>query len=250
MRIAIHSDLHTDHHILGDDFLACDDFDVLILAGDLGNLSYVFGIVRERIGNEKPVIFVAGNHDYYDAEWGKDADYRIEHLCRLFGIIWLNRSTVTIDGLIFAGATAWPTLDSVLGYRTPLVDLVVKEGIGDFRYIKGFNVELMIEEGLKDREFFLNMANQSQPWFAISHICPLIALNNPKYPLTSISNYFTNEFVEAVYNQTSLKGWVYGHTHANVQRELADVQFYSNQRGYCNENTLTRHQPNYIIETK
>lgn len=87
-----------------------DDFDVLILAGDVMDGDVVCGVeTAAAMAGGKPAIYVAGNHCHWGssfevvAEQGREAGRRT-------GVHFLQNTTAEIDGVVFFGATLWDPL--------------------------------------------------------------------------------------------------------------------------------------------
>lgn len=245
MRLAIHSDLHYEFQDLDWNFLEDDSYDVLILNGDIATTRYLarcFGEIRNKCPS-KPILYVAGNHCHYGSSLNSE---KMKKACEMNGVTWLNRNVVNIGGVKFIGCTLWSTMTSVSGSRDPIADLEVSGGINDFRKIKGWNLESMIEEGLNDHYFLKeNICKES---VVITHFSPLLKLDNPKFPTNPLTNYFVNNYTEFFEGNDSPKVWIYGHTHGNVQGMIGNTCCLSNQRGYPRE--WTGYSPNYIYEFK
>ncbi|HEY6239973.1 MAG TPA: metallophosphoesterase, partial [Burkholderiales bacterium] len=64
MRIRIYSDLHLERAPFAP---PADDADLVVLAGDIGNGAAGIDWARETF--DKPVLYLAGNHEYYEGEF-------------------------------------------------------------------------------------------------------------------------------------------------------------------------------------
>ncbi|BDA85424.1 phosphatase [Aureimonas sp. SA4125] len=105
MKIWIISDLHLGRH--EDDIdLDIPDADVCVCAGDvyqplLGSLR----LLGTRVARRMPVVFVAGNHEFYGDEFVRAR--ALAKATPVPGVHLLDDDTVTIDGVRFVGATLW-----------------------------------------------------------------------------------------------------------------------------------------------
>ena len=115
--LKIISDLHLNRNDINsvkiDDITREQDSDVTVLAilGDVAaKWDELFKSVTKRFDY---VLFVAGNHEYYDNSI-QSRDRMLTQVCRRTGVIFLNRSTVIIDGVTFAGTTLWTSIPSHL----------------------------------------------------------------------------------------------------------------------------------------
>ena len=118
MKIAIGSDIHLefgDLHIRN-----TEGADVLILGGDIlvakqfktdletrhgaGNMYRDF--IRRCSGEFRHVIAIAGNHEFYGGHWNETLDILRTEYGRHSNVHFLENDTVTIDGVLFVGATS------------------------------------------------------------------------------------------------------------------------------------------------
>jgi predicted phosphodiesterase len=88
MRFALYSDLHLEIKAWVPPVL---DVDVVILAGDIG--SHTHGLIWAAASFQQPVIFVAGNHEYYDAHLGMLAELQ-KLTWEQAGIYFLEKSSL------------------------------------------------------------------------------------------------------------------------------------------------------------
>jgi len=101
MRIHVLSDLHLEEQPFTPD---AGDADVVVLAGDIHNgaagiewAEQVFGV---------PVLYLAGNHEYYDGEFDA-VQAAMSAAARGSPVDLLDCSERIIDGVRFLGCTLW-----------------------------------------------------------------------------------------------------------------------------------------------
>lgn len=108
MKLRILSDLHIEYFPFEVPALDDDGRTILILAGDIGNLADappLLAFLDRAATRFRAVCYVMGNHEYYDEVW-PTARRRLEG--RLApNVHILERQTVVIDDVTFAGATLW-----------------------------------------------------------------------------------------------------------------------------------------------
>lgn len=250
MKIAIHSDLHTEFgNGFPEGFLENKDFDVLVLAGDFSNVDVIEPYLHEvRSMTDKPILFVPGNHDFYSKHlYFDDALTVIQGMCLANGVIPLYRASYELSGVRFVGCAGWPNMKAVKGYVDEWDKIVVKKSISDFRWIKDWSVDRMLKEAEEDYNWLRCALSIPQPkTVVITHYPPSLLLNAGHFPIGPLTNYFHNDYPELFETENKPKAWVYGHTHFGVNREINGVQCYSNQLGYKGEST--NYCPNRIIE--
>ena len=137
MKIFLSSDIHTEraHKRFIPDFdYDClrfnypDNADVIILAGDIGE--WVNGIewARHRFKN-KEIIYVLGNHEYYDSDLSIIEDMRTK--AAELGIHLLDNDSIIIKGVRFLGSTLWTNFKQYSDAEVAKA----KEYMNDYRYI-------------------------------------------------------------------------------------------------------------------
>lgn len=119
MKIRAISDLHIEFF----DFQPIEvPADVIVLAGDILTEHYGIGWARKAFP-DKPIVYVMGNHEYYDAHYERVLERARDDAASL-GIHLLEKDQVIIDGVSFLGTTLWtdfeveePLLPRSLAYR-------------------------------------------------------------------------------------------------------------------------------------
>jgi len=152
MRINIVSDLHDDIRGNRISALPAVDADVTVVAGDaMAPGTLALRRIRELYPDrERPLVYVAGNHDFYSEPNDKlvarepqlrtTYEYQRKQMPRVadeLGIILLDDSAVVIDDVRFCGGTLWTDFSA----RPPHVmfgDAVraASRGMNDYKLIK------------------------------------------------------------------------------------------------------------------
>lgn len=243
MKIAFHSDLHMEFFGLCSDFLSNQDFDVLVLAGDITtNIRLDEDLQAIRDLCDKPVIMVAGNHEFYQ---GKHDSAYVKMICEEKGIYFLDRDMVTIGDIDFYGATGYTTLSALDLDRIRRVEY----SIADFKFDPEWRVENHIAEGHKDEQFFVEASKSDRLKVFVSHFPPFMGLMHPGFPYSILTEYFNNSYdIQKFEHLPEL--WISGHTHHNfnkiIRKRNGDgVWCSANQRGYPGE--IPDYDPNLII---
>ncbi len=109
MKLLVLSDLHLEFEPFIPDPQAVAEADVVVLAGDID-----VGVNGIRWAAEafagKPVVYVAGNHEFYDGHWDNSlGEMRAE--AKALRIHFLENDSVEIDGLRILGCTLWTDFD-------------------------------------------------------------------------------------------------------------------------------------------
>jgi predicted phosphodiesterase len=106
MKLLVLSDLHLENapslEIQRD---AAQSADVIVLAGDIHPAPD--GIIwARRIFDDKPIVYVAGNHEYFDCEF-EAALVMLRQSAKEHDVHFLENDSVTIQGIRFLGCTLW-----------------------------------------------------------------------------------------------------------------------------------------------
>lgn len=134
MKILLLSDLHIEFAPFTPDPQAATAADVVVLAGDIDK-----GVKGIRWAAEafagKPVIYVAGNHEFYGGHWANTlAEMRAE--AKALGIHFLENDSVEIDGLRFLGCALWTDFQYLQHEHRTGAMRAAERGMNDFRLIK------------------------------------------------------------------------------------------------------------------
>lgn len=107
MKIQIASDLHLEHLARrwpGQRFLTpAAGADVLVLAGDIGS---VMGAIQAFRNWPVPVLYVAGNHEFYGYTM-QDAIAEMREAARGTNVHFLDNDEMILGGVRFLGTTLW-----------------------------------------------------------------------------------------------------------------------------------------------
>jgi hypothetical protein len=88
-----------------------EDFDVLVVAGDVdSDLARAIECVA-LIADGKPCVYVAGNHEVAAAANDPVMASAAGVIAEEYGVTWLENTAAVIDGVKFAGATLWESED-------------------------------------------------------------------------------------------------------------------------------------------
>ena len=237
MNIQLLSDLHLEAH---PHFAPepAPGAHVLVLAGDVGSYQEGsqlgdddFGLARfsplpQYAAWPTPVLFVPGNHEY-DAQDFDAAHLRLQHTCDRLGIQWLERETLTLEGVRFVGTTLWSDFDALadhagiadLGPRLKMREKAYRAANFYLRKTDGtrhgepFLAEPMREQALRCQEW-LRAALQvpcGGPTVVVTHFAPSLRSADPRYGLVPGTAGFCNALDDLLPHADL---WLHGHLHA------------------------------------
>ncbi|RXK03587.1 metallophosphoesterase [Halarcobacter bivalviorum] len=265
MKIDILSDLHIDFYFkpkekiedeqikkLYDPIIKKDNReigDVLIIPGDIGHYNHqnikVLKYFKEHY--YKHLICILGNHDYYLV--GKDSKLQFKdsfaraeemrlRINREENLYCLDGNVIEIEGIKFGGCDSWYN-DGYLKRKFPNEDFPVKSTnqmwhncMNDSNFIFGienFN-DIFETEKPKIEAVYQNCD------VMITHINPSCKDENmsERYQNNQTNTFFTFEGEEYLKNG-SMKYWIFGHTHDELEYEEHNVKCICNPFGYPSE---------------
>lgn len=239
MRVRVVSDLHFEFHkdhgrSLLREILEDQDFEVLIIAGDLSNQEGIYGalaLVSDAI-SPKPLVFTSGNHELYGGNQ-RDAEQQVLSAAEEYrNLHVLENSFVELSGQRFIGCTLW--------YEHPDWSPLDSE-MGDFCYIDGF--DRWVHKKAKDSALYLRETIQPGD-IVITHFLPHPQSIAPKFARSPINSYFLHNVRDAV-EQGGAKLWVHGHTHCSLNYVVEKTWVVCNPFGYANSRTPGEPNPDW-----
>lgn len=270
MKIAIHSDLHTEHYQTQVLPVISDDTEYLVLAGDIGNPVSAYRFIRDIVKKypHLTILYVLGNHEYYGQPFQMVLS-RYKASLSEFKNVHVMENDYFVDSknkAIFYGATLWT--DFKLGKNAEESMKWAGNYVNDFYHIFSLsdNVEFGFLDKLKPEEmqsYFKKTVNlikktvnqeeyKDYKKIMISHFLPHKDVLNPDYRENLIrSAYWVSHIPEIV---SLFDIWIYGHSHHNINAEVnykgKTTKLISNQKGYpiaeTYENSSERVKKDYL----
>lgn len=209
-------------------------FDVLVIAGDLiPRMERGVAWLRQRV-TDRPVIYVAGNHEFY----GCDIDRTVEkarEAARGTNINVLQNEAVTINGVLFVGATFWSDFalfgNPELAMRRAAEDLNDYRKIRKRRYVERLRPHDTLVRHLVSRRFIAQATREAQADRVVvvtHHGCVRQAVKRGA-ETDILSAAYTSDCSELL-NHVDV--WIHGHTHETRDFTLAQTRIVTNAKGY------------------
>jgi Icc-related predicted phosphoesterase len=246
MKLHILSDLHTE---FADFSPPGTDADVVVLAGDIG--VGVGGIEwAARRFPKVPVIYVPGNHEFYDHDIGLTDKLKAGAPA---DIHVLNNDKLELDGIRFLGCTLWTDFRLHGEGEAWFARQRAKRLIEDFASIKKggrrFTPEYSVELHEASKAWLVGeLKNEfSGPTVVITHHLPASTSVAKRYANDSLNPAFASR-LEDVIEKYRPELWVHGHTHVPCDYDLFDTRIVCNPRGYPGEAHDSRFQADLVID--
>jgi 3',5'-cyclic AMP phosphodiesterase CpdA len=234
MRIRVLSDLHLEFAPFG---VPPAEADVVVLAGDAAPGMRGLEWARSAFG-DTPVIYVAGNHEFYRHAVPKLSD-DLARQAEGSSVHFLENREVVLHSVRFLGCTLWTDFD-LFGERMRSA-AAAQVAMNDFRLIRvapafrrfgpgdARTIHLRSVRWLHERL----SAPFAGPTVVVTHHAPSPRSLAPERRDDPLSAAYATDLEWMMDGSAAL--WIHGHTHHCVDYELGGTRILSNQRGYPGE---------------
>lgn len=234
MFIQILSDLHLEHQPFAPPETAAD---LVVLAGDIDNGAA--GIEWAKLAFRCRVIYLAGNHEYYEGEFGAVQE-AMRAAASNSEVELLDCSEAFVGSVRFLGCTLWTDYSLAPRSGRPEVIEASRSLCPDYKLIRRglrlFAPEDAIELCARHRRWLA--AKLSEPFpgktVVITHFAP-----HPRSIAPAYANHPANPGF--VLDLSDLMGraalWIHGHTHTFFDYTERGTRVVCNPRGYPKEPT-------------
>ena len=251
LRLHILSDLHLSVYGFT---LPRTDADVVVLAGDIARPQQA---VQWASGLDKPVVYVAGNHEFYGGSI-RGTLRELKALCRGTSIHVLDDESLELDGVRFLGATLWT--DFML-YGAQMREQAHREAqamLRDFSRIHWDDAAGRLFAPGDAEELF----RQSRDWLAqrldetgglptvvVTHHAPAPGSVHPRYAQSPLNTCFVSD-LSSLMDRDRVALWIHGHTHDSFDYRVSGTRVVCNPRGYARDgvNENPRFDSELVIE--
>ena len=265
MKLHVLSDLHVEFSPFTPDPDTVKAADVIVLAGDI--YLGVKGITWARKNfPDKPVVYVAGNHEFYGFHWDKLLD-QLREEARAQDVYYLENESIAINGVRFLGATLWTDFEFFGLSKRSQAMRAVESNLVDYSDIKAKTLQPEVVSSIMGTQYgkkgpvrwsrkltavhSLARHQASLAWLksellqasesgnavntvVVSHHYPHKNSTAPKYLEDLVTAGFGSHLPLDMLTQTDL--WIHGHTHDSFDYEVSDarqsVRVVCNPRGY------------------
>ncbi|MGE4579265.1 MAG: metallophosphoesterase [Desulfuromonadales bacterium] len=234
--------------------------DVIVLAGDTYTKGRGPKVARDMF-SDKPIIMVAGNHEFYGQTYPHHLDKLQRQAAEIPGLHYLENQAVEIGDVVFLGCTLWTDCKlwesgpraGLYSYQETIMDL--KSGMNDYSRIKFF-------DGRRHRELLppdlVKVHLDSVRWLrgqfeaykglkivVVTHHAPSFRSVPETYQQDILSAAYASHLDELV-EQSGALLWVHGHTHSQAAYQIGKTRVICNAKGYPEERTYFR--PGLTVE--
>lgn len=248
MKIQVMSDLHLE---MGEYAPIDANADVIVLAGDINTFGKGPAWANKYFKN-KPVVYVAGNHEYYGSNLSAINNKIMKACSRLKNIFFLNNSGVIIDGVRFFGGTAWT--DFMLHGNVQPTMYHILQRMNDYNHIEyGYSQHRLItpyDIFCENVKFKFKMNELMYMPFdgktvIVTHHLPSPYSLDADFKKNILSSAYASDMEHFFHPSIAL--WIHGHTHKNVDYTLFGTRVVANPAGYPDHRNPF-FQPKLVVE--
>jgi predicted phosphodiesterase len=216
------------------------DADVIVLAGDINiGARGVEWAIQESDRLQKPIIYVAGNHEFYNREYHSTLK-QMRDTTNGTNVHFLECDELVINDVRFLGTTLWTNYDVVESISRNTAMKVCEGALNDHKLIR------ISPDGLFTARHALSIHTESVQWLkkrltssnivkktvVVTHHGPSNACQHKRFPVDAIAASFYSDLEELI---GKADAWIYGHTHSNLDTVINGCRLISNQPGYPRE---------------
>ncbi|MGZ5615443.1 MAG: metallophosphoesterase [Methylobacter sp.] len=241
MRINYFSDIHLEFELLK---TPNNDADIVVAAGDIGIGTQ--GVDWLKTLN-KPVIYVAGNHEFYTQEY-RQALQQIRLQCADSNIHFLENEYFVFQDVRFLGCTLWA--DLFVDGDKKAEDL--GKSLNDFQRIQFDGRQF-------DAAQFSFLHQNSKTWLeqelakpfpgktvVVTHHAPSLWSWNESIHAPRKLAYCND--MRPLLHEYEIAAWIHGHVHSQLDYRIADARILCNPRGYAGIKIVPRFDQNRVLE--
>ncbi len=218
--------------------------DVIIAAGDIG--IYKQGL-KWLNSSTIPVVYVAGNHEFYDQEHSKTLD-ELRKDSTNSNVNFLENDSIILGDTRFLGCTLWTQLGGKDNDRVH----ELKRTVNDFRKIfyQQKPIDVTTYAGLHreslnwlTKELALPFAGKT---IVITHHAPTFwSWDDSPSSLTRFA--YCNDLKE-IMHEYEIAAWFHGHTHSVSDYRCAGTRILCNPRGYHGRQMVEGFEVGKVVE--
>jgi hypothetical protein len=221
-----------------------NDADIVIAAGDIGISTQ--GVEWLKTFN-KPVVYIAGNHEFYTHEYQQTLQL-IRKRCIGSNVHFLENDCFIFQGVRFLGCTLWTDL-FIEGDKTAAA---LGKTLNDFRRIrfaeKPFD-EMQFSQLHQSSKIWLEQ-ELAQPFsgktVVVTHHAPsLWSWNDTAYALKKLA--YCND-MKPLLHEYEIAAWFHGHVHTQIDYRIAGARILCNPRGYAGTKVAPRFDQNRTVD--
>jgi len=238
MKFQIASDLHLDFNaLLKNKIPVIEPYaDLLIMPGDLCECKNLFESLKKFCDLFKEVIYVPGNHDYYDSSFQEVEDELSQAESVFKNLYVLENRIVEIENKRILGTTLW--------FENDPNNILYSRYLSDFDLINGF-VPTVYDKNAKAKAFLEKFMKKGD--IVVTHHMPHHKSIAPEYKGDQLNRFFYCNMEELI-SEREPSIWIHGHTHHSFDYKANKTRIVCNPFGYRGMGEGRQFKDNLAIE--
>lgn len=213
-----------------------EEADLYILAGDILNMNILAFIRDVLMSLEKPVIYVPGNHEFYESNY----EEVIATLRRVFkdsNVYVLEKDVLEIGDVVFLGTCLWTEVD-------PSWHTTAKKWMNDFWMVEGLTPRVWSHLHTYAASWLQMMLSKykDKRVAVVTHTSPSYQSMSLRFAGDPMNCLFHNN-LDFLVEEYCPKVWVHGHTHDAFDYQLFSTRVVCNPLGYPREHAVPQYNP-------
>lgn len=240
MKIQILSDLHME---FGAATVSPTSADVVVLAGDVHKRIHGVEWAKRTFPNQ-PVVYVAGNHEFYGGHWVRTLD-KLRASAQGSNVHFLEDDEEVINGVRFLGSTLWTNF-KLFGAENQMACMTLaNQKMNDYRKIRaptigsglgGDFAQLLPVQSVRrfdNSSKFLRSKLRERfdgATVVVTHHAPHPNSNPDEHQGDLLSAAYASDLSELFVHGPDL--WIHGHIHRSFDYVIGQTRVLCNPKGY------------------
>lgn len=248
------SDLHLDclNEMHLEDFMektVNPKADIIVLAGDAAEGKEIDILLNQLAGINKPIYYVAGNHEYWSDVHCKDfIPWLKRRLAHLYNVKVLEDEHVVIDDFVLIGGTLWTNL------RNPINANLVRHYMADFRHSPGLTTDFTNDKHEKTVEYIRQCLQLEQykdkKKIVVTHHGPSFKAVDEFYKFDTANCGYQSNLDYMLEAEWAPDVWIHGHSHMFMDSLIGNTRVIRNPSGYKSYGeTNSGFRTDFLIDT-
>ena len=223
---------------------------MLVLAGDIANGADGFKLFSDwrrktarHIGRDLPILYVAGNHEYYGHVVAPKLE-QMRQAAEQFGIHFLENRCVVLNGVRFLGATLWTDYQFFTGIDQAHAMEMARQRLNDHQLIRTGRARFSPQDALslhvKSIEWL--KAELTKPFagktVVISHHGVHPKSVHPRFRDDLLTAAFVSDLTDLL---RGVDLWMHGHVHDSFDYYVGSCRVVANPAGYVLNRLVADH---------
>ncbi len=249
MLIRLLSDLHQEFRPYEMQPLAEDRESILVLAGDINVGTDACDFIIEQSTEFSHVIYLLGNHEFYNNDLDQVADDVREELFGIENVSFLDNQSVVVGDVRFIGSTLWTDMDN----ESPTSMWRIEQSLNDYHLIRRYGRRItapttinLFKQNMEYLETELSRPHDG-PTVVVTHHLPSYKSVHPVFMNSGINGAFASNCESLMYDH-DIAYWFYGHTHQTMAYSVNGCKVRMNPFGYGGVEENLHFDPTFRVE--